>query len=267
MIFALCFRGIDPDDIITNEDIRNARREVGYIDGCINTAVVGSQNEGKSTLINCLCGVEAGAEGSAEVGETEVTSVTTRYVDNIHEGFVWYDVPGSGVTSTRAWGYYEKLKLFAYDKIVLVHTATAKQACHPSLLVSRCTNTTNKVTPPLQSDIQIMQLCKYRGQECIVVRTKADQHVRNCRRRKKYATVEEARADYICQVREDTRISNSEAAVVRDLSPEYTDYIVCEMGINQLVRSLPPSEDECEQVINERRFLEKLGLRLDELDV
>jgi ABC-type branched-subunit amino acid transport system ATPase component len=97
------------------------------MDGRTNIGIVGRQNEGKSTLTNCLCGVKHGTPGSAKIGEAQVTTIPTPYPDGKHTGFVWHDIPGGGVRDFRAWGYYYNLRLFAYDKILLVHTSTLSE--------------------------------------------------------------------------------------------------------------------------------------------
>ncbi len=35
-----------------------------------------------------------------------------------------YDLPGAGTQSVTAYGYYYSQKLFAYDKVILVHETT-----------------------------------------------------------------------------------------------------------------------------------------------
>lgn len=111
-----------------------------------------------------------------------------------------------------------------------------------------------------QLAVKILKICKYRSQECIVVRTKADEHIRNCKRRCDYSTVDEARHDFVGQVRRDTEAKNAEAGEIRELSPAYTDYIVSEMGITQLVCGREQSRDPAEHVIDEDALLRRLNL-------
>ncbi|KAF4450809.1 hypothetical protein F53441_6141 [Fusarium austroafricanum] len=229
--------GIQPNREVTDEEVRIARLGVGYVNNKTNIGIVGRQNDGKSTLVNCFRGVDHNAPESAITGETETTRRSKAYPDSIHADVVWHDIPGGGTAHTSAWGYYYEQKLFAYDKLLLAHSSTL-----------------------IEMDVQILKICKYRSQECVVVRTKADDHVRNCKRRCVYSTVEEARNDFIGQVRRDTEAKNAEAGGVRELSPAYTDYIVCEMGITQLVCGREPSSDPTEQVIDEEALLRRLHL-------
>ncbi|KAG5752182.1 hypothetical protein H9Q70_005157 [Fusarium xylarioides] len=173
----------------------------------------------------------------AMTGETEVTRRSAAYPDDRHIGVVWHDISGGGTTYTTAWGYYYNQKLFAYDKLVLAHSSTMSELA-----------------------VKILKICKYRSQECIVVRTKADEHIRNCKRRCDYSTVEEARHDFVGQVRRDTEAKNSEAGEIRELSPAYTDYIVSEMGITQVVCGMEQSRDPAEHVIDEDALLRRLNL-------
>ncbi|KAK5995272.1 Interferon-inducible GTPase 1-like protein [Cladobotryum mycophilum] len=228
--------GIEPDRVVTEEEVRQARLDIKYVNGHQNIAVVGSQNEGKSTLVNCLRGLDHNGANSAMVGETESTTRSMPYMDEKHPGFVWHDVPGAGTYNFSAWGYYYNQNLFAYDKILLVHSSTLRQL-----------------------DLKILEICKYRNQKCIVARTKADQHIRNCKRHSRHPTLEAARADYIEQVRRDTAAKNA-SIDVEEFRPDYTDHIILEMGITQLITGSPPSSWTCEQVIDERALLQELGL-------
>lgn len=109
-------------------------------------------------------------------------------------------------------------------------------------------------------DLRIMQVCKFRRQECVVVRSKADEHIRNCRRNNKHPTVESARNDYINQVRVETAGRNAEMNRIKELRLDFKDYIISEMGLSQLVNGAPPSRDPCEHVIDEAELLQRLGL-------
>ncbi|KAH7139826.1 hypothetical protein B0J13DRAFT_609028 [Dactylonectria estremocensis] len=141
-----------------------------------------------------------------------------------------------------AWGYYFNQRLFAYDKLILVHTSTLSEVCasSPSWRLLLLTFLWE------QLDLNLLKIDKYRNQECIVVRTKADDHVRNCKRRNIHATVEDARADFIHQVRQDTEVKNASMSSVDALRPDYTDYIISEMGLVQFINGTGMSEDLCE---------------------
>lgn len=97
-------------------------------------------------------------------------------------------------------------------------------------------------------------------QECIVVRTKADMHIGNCKRNKRHATVEAAREDYLGQVRKDTEAVRARTSKAKTLQVDFADFVVSEMSVRRLVAGDAPSEDPLEQVIDEERFLCQLGL-------
>ncbi|ENH72336.1 Interferon-inducible GTPase 5 [Fusarium oxysporum f. sp. cubense race 1] len=119
--------GIEPDREVTDEEVRTARLGVGYVNDMTNIGVVGDQNDGKSTLVNCFRGVAHSAPESAMTGETEVTRRSAAYPDDKHIGVVWHDISGGGTTYTTAWRYYYNQKLFAYDKLVLAHSSTLSE--------------------------------------------------------------------------------------------------------------------------------------------
>jgi ribosome biogenesis GTPase A len=121
--------GVPPEREISEADIRDARLEAGYQEGLVNIVVVGNRGTGKSTLVNSLRGLGRDAPGRAEVGEVETTSQRAQYIDPLHSGIVWYDVPGAGTDKTTAWQYYYNQKLFIFDKIVLVHDTTLTEVC------------------------------------------------------------------------------------------------------------------------------------------
>lgn len=110
--------------------------------------------------------------------------------------------------------------------------------------------------------MRILKLCKYRNQECIVLRSKADEHIRNRARRMLDPDPNKARQDYISDVRRDTDTSNArnETGSLEELTLSVTDYIVSEMGVLQLVTNSQPSAEPYEQVIDEALLLKKLGL-------
>ncbi|KAF9771736.1 hypothetical protein IL306_010613 [Fusarium sp. DS 682] len=229
--------GIPPEREAADEEVVTARSSIGYVNGKTNIGVVGDQNVGKSTLVNCFRGIAHNTRDSAMTGEAETTMTSNAYRDDKHPNVVWHDVSGGGIPRTTAWQYYYDQKLFAYDKLILAHHSTLSEM-----------------------NVRMLKVCKHREQECTVVRTKADEHIRNCKRRNSYETVEEARNDFINQVRRDTEAKNAEAGKVRQLAPAYKDYIVSEMGVMQLVCGRKQSSDPAEHVIDEQALLEKLEL-------
>jgi len=121
--------GICPDRKVSEEEMHQAKVDIGYIFGRVNIGVVGVRGAGKSTMINCLRGVEAGDATAASVGEVENTVESTQYIDDRYSNNVYYDHPGGAVMNVTAWNYYYRQRLFAYDKLLLVHTDTPTEVC------------------------------------------------------------------------------------------------------------------------------------------
>lgn len=96
--------------------------------------------------------------------------------------------------------------------------------------------------------------------EYIVARTKADVHIRNCKRNKCHDSVENAREDYLRQVRDDTKNVTAMTNETEKLRLEFTDFVISEMGVLQIVNGDRPSNDPHEHVIDEERFVRQLGL-------
>jgi len=122
-IFLVYNSGFDPTRVISNEEIETAREELGCVQGCTNIAIVGFQNAGKSSLCNSLRGVRHSDAGAAKVEESETTMKHDAYPDAQHNGVVWHDLPGGGTQEIKAFNYYYNHKLFAFDKLLLVHTS------------------------------------------------------------------------------------------------------------------------------------------------
>ncbi|KAI0846458.1 interferon-inducible GTPase-domain-containing protein [Daldinia vernicosa] len=227
--------GVLPDSKITDADIKYARTVAGYEDGAVNIALIGNRGTGKSSLINSLRGLSHGDREAAEVGDVETTLRRKKYRDS--KGFVWYDMPGSGTRNISAWQYYYDNDLYIYDKIVLVHGSALTE-----------------------SDLRVLKLCQYRKQEWVSVRSKADLHIWNYKRRRGMCAAD-ARQFYIDAVRSDTSTYNARNGdSVEDLKLSVKDYIVSDMGVFQLVTGSKPFEDPVQQVIDEAGFLEELGL-------
>ncbi|KAI1475074.1 interferon-inducible GTPase-domain-containing protein [Daldinia eschscholtzii] len=229
--------GVLPDRKITDADIKYARAVAGYEEGCVNIALIGNRETGKSSLINSLRGLSHTDRDAAEVGEAETTLRRKKYKDKNHKNVVWYDIPGSGTRGVSAFNYYYNNDLYAYDKIVFIHSKILTE-----------------------SDLRVLKLCQYRGQSWISVRSKADLHIWNCKRRMGISPAE-ARQCYIDAVRADmaTYEARSENSVP-ELKLSVKDYIVSDAGVLQLVTGSELSDDPVEQLIDEAAFLEELGL-------
>ena len=92
------------------------------------------------------------------------------------------------------------------------------------------------------------------------MRSKADLHIWNCKRRKGISPAE-ARQCYIDAVRADTATYEARSYnSVSELKLSVKDYIVSDVGVLQLVTGSEPPDDPVEQLIDEAAFLEELGL-------
>ncbi|KKP06404.1 hypothetical protein THAR02_01455 [Trichoderma harzianum] len=94
-------------------------------------------------------------------------------------------------------------KLFAYDKVVLVHETTLTE-----------------------SDIRLLQVCRHFKQHYIVVRTKSDMHIFNytVERRPPRRTPEQAREDFLSDVRQDVaRFREQHRTTANDFRDQWTN--------------------------------------------
>ncbi|UKZ82726.1 hypothetical protein TrVFT333_010521 [Trichoderma virens FT-333] len=225
--------GIDPaEPNISANDIEEARRDIDYDPDATNIAVAGNVNSGKSSLLNAIRNLGRDDPDWAPTGASEVTAQQHRYPDPVHN-CIWYDTPGAGTQSVTAFRYYYSQRLFAYDKVILVHETT--------------------LTEP---DIRLLQVCNHFKQPCIVVRTKSDMHIYNYQREREW-TQQEAREAFLREVREDVaRFTAQAEAAQASFAPQFDDFVVSTTGIRALVRG-QKSPDE----VDETRFFEALGLR------
>ncbi|EXM12782.1 hypothetical protein FOTG_18738 [Fusarium oxysporum f. sp. vasinfectum 25433] len=172
--------GIDIDNpVVSEEDISEARRAIGYEPRTRNIVFAGKLNAGKSSIINAIRNRTSQDDDYAPTGASEVTLERHRYPDPIHAGFVWYDTRGSGTESVTAFNHYYSQQLYAYDLVVLVHDSTLTQ-----------------------SDIRILQVCHLMRQSWLAVRTKCDMHIRNYEIERDW-DAETAKAAFLTDVEDD----------------------------------------------------------------
>ncbi|KAF2179295.1 hypothetical protein K469DRAFT_596618, partial [Zopfia rhizophila CBS 207.26] len=86
--------------------------------------ITGNRGADKSSLINALLGYASTDPRAAKTGAVETTTRRSRFVDQKHQGHIWYDVPGAGTANVTAWQYYYNQQLFAYDLVVILHEST-----------------------------------------------------------------------------------------------------------------------------------------------
>lgn len=140
------------------QSISQTKRRLGYVDGLVHFAVVGSAGSGKSSLINSIRGLQAGDPGAADVGTSETTMEVTRYEDPDLKAnpYVWYDVPGVGTLNQPEAHYFVGQGLFIFDCIIVVFDIRFTAA-----------------------DIAILKCCKYLKIPTYIVRSKALMHIQN----------------------------------------------------------------------------------------
>jgi GTP-binding protein EngB required for normal cell division len=149
--------GIQPVVTPTPAEVSAAKRKVQYREDLFHFAVAGVAGGGKSSLINAFRGLRNKDTGSAATGVTETTLAMARYASpNAEYPYVWYDVPGAGTLKIPDWQYFNAQGLYVFDCIIV-------------LLDNRFTMT----------DIAILTNCRRFKIPTYIVRSKADQHIRN----------------------------------------------------------------------------------------
>ena len=149
--------GIQPVVTPTAEELAAAKRRVQYREDCFHFAIAGISGSGKSSLVNAFRGLRSRDAGAAAVGVTETTLQMTRYSDaNPQNPYVWYDIPGAGTLKCRDWQYFNDQGLYVFDCIVVLFD--------------------NRFT---MTDIAILVNARRFNIPTYIVRSKADQHIRN----------------------------------------------------------------------------------------
>lgn len=123
--------------------------------------------------------------------------------------------------------------------------------------------------------MRIRRIRHHRNQKCVLVRTKADQHIRNiCLRTR--LPIAAARDEYLRQVHEDMAHFNSidHVRAPGELRVEIVDHVVNQQALywrmaqvlqsERAVLESPGDVDEFYHPIDERAFLEELGLQPQE---
>ncbi|KAG2141502.1 interferon-inducible GTPase-domain-containing protein [Suillus cothurnatus] len=147
--------GIQPVVTPTPAEVSAAKRKVQYREDLFHFAVAGVAGGGKSSLINAFRGLRN--NGAAATGVTETTLTMARYPDpNAEYPYVWYDVPGAGTLKIPDWQYFNAQGLYVFDCIIVLFD--------------------NRFT---MTDIAILTNCRRFKIPTYIVRSKADQHIRN----------------------------------------------------------------------------------------
>ncbi|KAA8902269.1 interferon-inducible GTPase-domain-containing protein [Sphaerosporella brunnea] len=153
-------RGIQPVIWPTADELAAAKLKAQYRDDLLHFAVCGPSGSGKSSLINAFRGLRNNQSGASRTGVVECTEEMHRYPDHRKEmpypRFVWYDVPGAGTSTIPGWQYFIQQGLFIFDFIIVVYD-----------------------TRFTQIDADILDNCRRFNIPAFIVRSKANQHIRN----------------------------------------------------------------------------------------
>ncbi|KAI5855526.1 interferon-inducible GTPase-domain-containing protein [Tricharina praecox] len=213
--------GIQPEVWPTKKELEDAKIRLGYRDDRLHFAVSGPSGSGKSSLINAFRGLTKKSPHAAPVGIVETTSIITRYPDNRQEmpyqRFVWYDVPGAGTINIPSWQYFNTQGLFIFDFIILVYDARFTQI-----------------------DADILENCRRFNIPAFIVRSKANQHIRNMMDEDDDLELAEAREMFIKETRQNLA-SNLEKRQLSDANTRC--YIVSSNTLYDLIRSARATGD------------------------
>lgn len=152
--------GVQPVQWPSAEEFHAAREKVQYSHENFHFAIVGNAGCGKSSLINAFLNLKSNDKGAAHTGITETTLEISRYPDpgtqEPRPWTVWFDVPGAGTQRISHWQYFTTQALFVFDIIILAFGDRFGE-----------------------TDCQIARSCREFKIPFFIVRSKADQHIRN----------------------------------------------------------------------------------------
>lgn len=152
------------------EEYHVFKTKIQHREGLFHVAIGGIAGSGKSSLVNAVRGKGNKAPDAAAVGVNETTLEVARFPDpNPSSRFVWYDVPGAGTLKVPEWQYFNEQGLYVFDCIVVV--------------------VNNRFTA---TDVAILANARRFGIPTFIVRSKADQHIKNLMKDLGYDSDEES---------------------------------------------------------------------------
>ncbi|KAI6119546.1 interferon-inducible GTPase-domain-containing protein [Pisolithus croceorrhizus] len=153
-------KGIRPVVTPSLEELERAKERIQYQEGFFHFAITGVAGSGKSSLVNAFRGLRNKDSGAAATGVTETTLDTARYSDpSPNHQLLWFDIPGAGTLKVPDWQYFNEHGLYVFDCIIVLFDA-------------RFTLT----------DIAILSNARRFNIPAYIVRSKADQNIRNIMR-------------------------------------------------------------------------------------
>lgn len=144
----------------SREEFEEAVMKMGYHKGMFAVAVTGVAGSGKSSLVNVFLNQRNGQPTAAPTAVVGSEPQIRHYADPGHRSpqkwIVWYDVPGGGTRDTPVSRYFHHQCLFVFDLVIVV--------------------VGDRVT---QLDLDILRNCAMFGIPSFIVRSKADQQIKN----------------------------------------------------------------------------------------
>lgn len=215
--------GIQPVVMPTAAELKAAKEKIQYKDGIFHFAIAGVAGSGKSSLINAVCSMSNQDPNAAPTGIVETTLEVGRYTSPSQpDHFAWYDVPGSGTLKIPDWQYFNSQGLYVFDCVIV-------------LFNTRFTMT----------DQAILTNCRRFRIPTFIVRSKADQHIRNLMREMGYDSDNEvgtkermykaAREQFIAETHRSVKENLAEAQL-----PGQRVYIVSNKSLLGIVRDKSP---------------------------
>jgi len=232
-------RTIKPTLWPTEADEENAKFELKMQDDLLHFAIAGPSGTGKSSLINAFRGLQKGDTDYAPVGVVETTSEIGRYPDPNEERkrMVWYDIPGAGTPDFPKKDYFIKMRLFVFDFIILT-------------VGDRFT----------EIDTYIIEECDRFAIPIFLVRSKADQNIRNLESDNPDWDLKQCRENFIS-----TTLKDMEKKLASIELKDKKVYIVSSPVMKAITSKTIVKESSgsskkvtCEQIIDEADLIKKV---------